>query len=191
MTIETSDTYRKKGFGKEFAWIDLANSEEWDGFGTREDHLEDASWLAIFLKHWGLHEGVLAETPDAGLAKLRAFLRHAAERLAAGKPLSSQDVAQVNAWLKVPARQKLIQSQSGLHLELVPVRSRWEWILARIATSFAEMLEDGERERLRLCPNGGCRWIFYDKTKGNTRIWCSDKSCGNRDRVRRARAKKK
>src|SRR2546430_10082688 len=42
------------GFGKAAPWVDLANSEEWDGFGKRTDHLSDPEWLAAFQKHWKL-----------------------------------------------------------------------------------------------------------------------------------------
>jgi predicted RNA-binding Zn ribbon-like protein len=50
------------------------------------------------------------------------------------------------------------------------------------------MLTPPEPRRLKICPNRGCRWVFYDRTKGKTRVWCNDRTCGNRERVRRARA---
>src|SRR5439155_1648439 len=34
------------GFGKAAPWVDLANSDEWDGFGKRTDHLGDPEWVA-------------------------------------------------------------------------------------------------------------------------------------------------
>ena len=45
--------------------------------------------------------------------------------------------------------------------------------------------------RLKICPNHGCRWVFYDETRGNTRRWCDDRSCGNRDKVRRLRERRR
>jgi predicted RNA-binding Zn ribbon-like protein len=186
--IKTADDYRQQGFGKGFAWIDFANSQEWDGFGALADHLSETSWLALFLRRWSLAHRTPAGAPRADLRRLREFLRRAAGKLRANKPPSAKDVAALNFWLKIPAQQRLVERQNGFRLELAPVRDGWEWILSRIAASFAEMLESGERERLKICPNDGCRWIFYDQTKGRTRRWCSDRSCGNRDRVRRARA---
>jgi Conserved protein containing a Zn-ribbon-like motif, possibly RNA-binding len=83
----------------------------------------------------------------------------------------------------------MFERQNGLQLEFVPSARGWDWILAEIARSFAETLSVGESTRVKICRNDDCRWVFYDRTKGKTRCWCSDKSCGNRERVRRARAR--
>jgi predicted RNA-binding Zn ribbon-like protein len=186
--IKTAEEYRKKGFGKEYAWIDFVNSQEWDGFGKPEDHLSETSWLALFLRRWELAKRAPAHVPHTDLQRLREFLRHAAEKLSAHRTLSANEVAALNSWLKVPAWQKLVERRNGFRLELAPVKDGWEWIVSCIAASFAQMLTSGESARLKICPNHGCRWVFYDQTKGKTRRWCSDRSCGNRDRVRRSRA---
>jgi predicted RNA-binding Zn ribbon-like protein len=94
----------------------------------------------------------------------------------------------LNLALNVTGKRQLFQRQNGLQLEFVPAKSGWELILAEIAHSFADTIRSGENARIKICRNSGCRWIFYDRTKGKTRCWCSDKSCGNRERVRRARA---
>ncbi len=49
-----SDIFHAKGYGQVAPWVDLANSEEWDGFGKLTDHLANPSWLTAFLKHWNL-----------------------------------------------------------------------------------------------------------------------------------------
>jgi len=51
------------------------------------------------------------------------------------------------------------------------------------------LLAGGNSARVKICRNADCRWVFYDTTKARSRRWCSDKVCGNRDRVRRARAR--
>jgi len=63
------------GFGKVAPWVDLANSEEWDGFGKRTDHLSDPEWLAAFLKHWKLASILRGKSSRLPLAKLRELLR--------------------------------------------------------------------------------------------------------------------
>jgi predicted RNA-binding Zn ribbon-like protein len=180
--------FHDHGFGKVAPWVDLVNSEEWDGFGKREDHLADPHWLAAFLKHWKLPPVRLSPAPHRELLELRALLRHAAEKVAAGRSLGSQELSALNHALKVPARQRLVQHQNGFRSELVPVKNDWSWVIARIAASLGEMLAKGDVGRIKICANGDCRWVFYDPTKARIKRWCKDSTCGNRTRVRRSRA---
>ena len=189
--IRTLQDYRKAGFGSQFAWLDLVNSQERDGFGRLTDHLRNPHWLASFLRSLHLADSLPDNVPGRALADLREFLRGVAEHLAAGRTFSAADTRALNATLMVPARQKLVQRQNGFRAELLPVREGWPWILSRIAASLAETLTHYDRKRVKICANDGCRWAYYDVTKGNTRRWCNDKTCGNRDRVRRARAAKR
>jgi predicted RNA-binding Zn ribbon-like protein len=183
--------YRQAGFGSQFAWLDFVNSQERDGFSRLTDHLRDPLWLANFLRHFHLADSLPPSAPLRTLADLREFLRGVAENLAAGRTLSASDVRALNATLMVPARQKLFQHQNGFRAELFPVRSGWHWILSRIAASLADTLTRYDPQRVKICANDGCRWAYYDVTKGSTRRWCNDRTCGNRDRVRRARAAKR
>jgi len=186
--IRTLHDYRQAGFGSQFAWLDLVNSQERDGFGRLTDHLRNPHWLAIYLRHFHLIDSLPPSVPFRALADLREFLRGVAENLAAGRALSASDLRTLNAALMVPARQKLFQHQNGFRTELFPVRSGWPWILSRIAASLGDTLTRYDGERVKICANDGCRWAYYDVTKGSTRRWCNDRTCGNRDRVRRARA---
>ena len=181
------DNYAAEGFGKEYAWLDLANSLEWNGYGKLTDHLQDPSWAGYIVKHWNLASTLPRSVPLARLIALRALLRRMAAKLIAGEALDEGDLNALNSYLNVPVRVKLFQHQNGVHSEIVPLRPGWPWILSRIADSFAEMVAMNRPGRLKYCPNEGCKWIFYDRTKANTRRWCNDRTCGNRDRVRRAR----
>jgi predicted RNA-binding Zn ribbon-like protein len=186
--IHTLHDYRQAGFGSQFAWLDFVNSQERDGFGSMTDHLRNPFWLVNFLHHFHLADPLPPSAPLRTLADLREFLRRVAEHFAVGRSLSARDLRTLNAALRVPARQKLFQHQNGFRTELFPLRSGWPWILSRIAASLADTLTHYDRERVKICANDGCRWAYYDVTKGNMRRWCNDRTCGNRDRVRRARA---
>lgn len=185
------DKFLATGFGKEFPWLDLANSLEWNGFGQLTDHLKNPAWLALFLEHWQLARQVPPPVPVAQLVSLRALLRRVAAKIISGAPVDARDLREINSRMNVPVRMQLFQRQNGVQSELVPVHQGWPWILSRIAASFGNMLAMNPNDRLKFCPNEGCRWIFYDQTKGNTRRWCNDRTCGNRDRVRRSRAEQK
>jgi predicted RNA-binding Zn ribbon-like protein len=187
----TPDVFRANGFGKVAPWVDLVNSEEWDGFGKLTDQLANQRWFATFLKHWELYPLPSKALPRPKLVKLRHLLRGAAEKLGAGRPLGRREISKLNQALNVPVWQKLVQNQNGFRTEAVPVRNDWDWVQARIAASFGEMLANHEMERIKICANSDCRWVFHDPTKARTKRWCNDRTCGNRARVRRARAAQK
>ena len=44
-----------------------------------------------------------------------------------------------------------------------------------------------ERERLRRCGNPLCRWLFIDRSRNGSRVWCEMAVCGNRMKVGRHR----
>jgi len=179
------------GHGKTAPWIDLVNSEEWDTFGRRIDHLNDPAWVPYFVRQWRLAKPSREPTPIARLKTLRDALRKSSEALFHDKPIPSPELRELNAVLNLRGKQQLFQRQNGLRVEFVPDRPGWRWILAAVARSFVETVADGESARIKICRNDDCRWVFYDQTKGKTRCWCSSKSCGNRERVRRARARDK
>jgi predicted RNA-binding Zn ribbon-like protein len=180
--------FQSRGFGKVAPWVDLANSLEWDGFGKLSDHLDDPRWLASFLRHWRFRPGIGESAPLARLVRLRSLLRRMAESIGTHQTLTAAEAAALNATLSAPGRQRLVQQQNGYRTELIPIHTNWNWILSRIAASAAETLTTGEAERIKICANNDCRWLFHDPTKARTKRWCSDKTCGNRDRVRRSRA---
>jgi predicted RNA-binding Zn ribbon-like protein len=179
------------GFGKLAPWVDLANSEEWDGFGKRTDHLSDREWLTAFVKHWKLPPILHDKSFRLRLLDLRGVLRRAAQKLAAGHALDAGEISRLNHVLNVPVRQQIVQHQNGCGTELIPAKRDGNWALAEIAASLTETLAGRNAQRVRICANADCRWIFHDPTKAGTKRWCNDRTCGNRARVRRARAAQK
>jgi predicted RNA-binding Zn ribbon-like protein len=187
MTV-SPDPFSARGFGASAPWLDLVNSELFDGFGNFTECLDDPRWVHSFLRHWKLR--IPADNPTAmkTLREFRALLRHLVKKNSATRSLDSADIAKLNAWLKVPVFPKLVESQSGLAVTLQPAQNGWLSEIAAIARGFTDSLIREPKGHLKICANNDCRWIFVDRTKGNVRRWCSDATCGNRDRVRRSRA---
>lgn len=177
------------GHGKCGPWFDLVNSQEWDTFGHPTDHFQNPAWLPFFLRRWGFTRPKSRQFSTARWAALRAVMRSICEGVARQESLRKADVRTLNQALNVPGTRRLREGQNGFQLEFVPAGSGWDEILAETARSFAEVLADGGVSRIKICRNPQCRWVFYDQTKGKTRCWCDDKVCGNRARVRKARAK--
>jgi len=178
-------------FGQVAPWTDLINSLEHNGLGQTTDHLQNPAWLKAFLHHWKFAAPPTRPIPHKSLIALRALFREATEKLFAGKTPNPADLRKLNTFMSVWAHSKLFQHQNGFVLQEVPRRATWPWIEAQIAKSFATALAVGQFQRVKVCPDPLCRWIFYDRTKGKTRVWCNEKTCGNRNRVRRSRAANK
>jgi len=49
----------------------------------------------------------------------------------------------------------------------------------------------GHDDRVRICANDTCRWIFYDESRSGRRRWCDMVTCGNRAKARRHRERQK
>jgi predicted RNA-binding Zn ribbon-like protein len=187
MATRTSDPFSARGFGASTPWLDLVNSELYDGFGNYTECLDDPRWLRSFLHYWKLR--IPTDAPAArALRELRSLFRHLVEENFLQGALSLGNIAKLNAWMKIPVFPKLAERQSGFTLELQPAVMDWRSEVARIARSFADSLIHERKGHLKICANDDCRWIFIDRTKGNVRRWCNDATCGNRDRVRRLRA---
>jgi predicted RNA-binding Zn ribbon-like protein len=52
-----------------------------------------------------------------------------------------------------------------------------------VAISTLNEVNPRRRGRLKACPN--CDWLFLDKSKNSSRIWCDMAVCGNREKARR------
>jgi hypothetical protein len=65
----------------------------------------------------------------------------------------------------------------------------------RVLAAVARSVEDGTFFRLKACPD--CRWVFYDKSRSRTRVWCGmyagegGRACGTISKVRRYRQRRK
>jgi predicted RNA-binding Zn ribbon-like protein len=54
---------------------------------------------------------------------------------------------------------------------------------AALAVSALSLLRPGTLERLKICPN--CGWLFTDKSRNASRLWCDMAVCGNRRKASR------
>lgn len=54
---------------------------------------------------------------------------------------------------------------------------------AAVAVSALSLLEPDNLKRLKVCPN--CNWLFLDKSRNSSRLWCDMSVCGNRAKAKR------
>lgn len=174
--------------------LELVNSENWFTLGRDRDRLQsEPGWLDAFLGRWGYAKASpVSERERRELLRLRAVLRRVTCAVATDTPIPAVDLAELNGFLASrPARRRLSAIGGGYRLDLEPVQTDWAWTLAEIAVAVADLLAHGERARLKLCQNPDCRWVFYDQGRNRRRRWCDPTICGNRDKVRRFRARQR
>jgi predicted RNA-binding Zn ribbon-like protein len=53
---------------------------------------------------------------------------------------------------------------------------------AALAVSALSLLSAASLNRLKICPN--CNWLFLDKSRNSSRLWCDMTVCGNRAKAR-------
>jgi len=174
--------------------FDLLNSEYHDyrGSGAVEDRLDDPRWLERFMARWGYDAaGEPGGEVRAALARLRGLLRRAVRSLAAGGGISDADLAELNEVLASERTvQRVVRAGDGYEVERVAIEESWRQVVADIAASFAGLLAEGDPDRIKICDNPDCKWVFYDESRNRSRRWCEN-TCGNLMKVRRFRARKR
>jgi predicted RNA-binding Zn ribbon-like protein len=124
------------------------------------------------------------------LRALRTLLRGIVEKAAADRKIPTGEIKQLNAFLeKADVRHRMKESAGELRLETIPLVEDDEALVGSIALSAAEFFDSDDRQRLKICGNTGCRWVFYDNSKNRSRRWCDSDLCGNLFKVRRYRSR--
>lgn len=63
--------------------------------------------------------------------------------------------------------------------------------LVRVLAEFHRLAETEQLDRMKTCASDECHWIFYDRSKPGNRRWCSSTLCGNREKTRSYRDRRK
>lgn len=125
-----------------------------------------------------------------GIINFREAVYRYLKCLVTGTVPHSDDVETINTMLALT--RKTTRMTSSFELVEVPTTlTPLQEILSRVALNLARFVTAGERGRLRICGNPECGVIFYDTSKSSKRKWCNMKTCGNRNKVRLLRMRKR
>ena len=122
---------------------------------------------------------------------VRSGLREVVEAVVARRPVDAQALATVNAILRARSVVELVPDQNGVALTHRHEGDPLDDALAAVAEPLVAVIAAGGVERLRICANDGCRWVFQDGSRTGRRRWCSMASCGNRAKAARHRERKR
>jgi predicted RNA-binding Zn ribbon-like protein len=171
---------------------DAASREE--HFGSVGDVLAwaDAAGILDRRQLAALRE-LLARDPDkargdlARVRDLREVLYRVFSARARGRVPPPADLKALNEYVRdVYGRAALVPSSRRLRLE-TPAVEGIDVLLVPIVRAAVELLTSAAQDRLGVCADDSCAWLFLDATRSGTRRWCDMKSCGNRSKVRRFR----
>jgi len=79
----------------------------------------------------------------------------------------------------------------GSDPELVADTAGVDGAIARLMAVVAAAVEHGRWERLKACPRDDCEWAFYDKSKNRSGRWCSMEACGNLEKAKAFRERRR
>jgi predicted RNA-binding Zn ribbon-like protein len=122
---------------------------------------------------------------------VRTALWDVAHAVAHDDPPDPDAVAEVNRALGARERLELVPANDGVKLGHSHVGDAVDDALARIAEPIVRALGTGQDDRIRICANDSCQWIFFDESRTGQRRWCDMKTCGNRAKARRHRERQK
>jgi predicted RNA-binding Zn ribbon-like protein len=161
--------------------IDLESGED-------ELHSPDA------LRRWLLERELLAAGDGVGEDDLARAL-DVREGLRAvllannGLPLDERKVDRLDRAVRGAGVR--VRFRPGEEPELVPDSAGVDGAIARLMAIVAAAVEHGRWARLKACPREECEWAFYDRSKNRSGRWCQMEVCGNIEKARAFRRRRR
>ena len=125
------------------------------------------------------------------LITTRTALRDVAHAVAHEEAPPRAAIDEVNRALASRERIEIVAADDGVRLGHSHVGDPIDDLLARIAEPIVREIGNGHDDRIRICANDTCRWLFYDESRAGRRRWCDMATCGNRAKAQRHRARQK
>lgn len=159
---------------------------------TREEDVEGLRTPGDLARWCAAHgiAGTDVEVDDAALERAVGVREALRALLFAnnGHPLDTNAIGTLNDFAAtVPHRLRF--DAHGSQLE--PAGRTVDAALARILLVAHEAMADGTWARLKACRQHTCGWAFYDSSKNHSAAWCSMRVCGNRQKARRYRTRRR
>jgi predicted RNA-binding Zn ribbon-like protein len=151
------------------------------------DLLSDVSGLTGWLRDRGLL-GRRSRATDADLqlaVQLRDGLREQMTANGDGSGAGSKPLDDATA--QIPLR----LSFDGNVPRLVPGGTAGQAGLGQVLVAVADAVADRTWQRLKICRADDCHWAYFDASKNRSKTWCAMGACGNREKTRNYRARRR
>ena len=186
--------------------LDFVNTLDWRG---REQPQESLNTFQDLIS-WSQHVGILTDHDAQHLIRkavkhpveaervlnraieLRETLYRIFSSIIQGKDPTEKDIATFNENLsKTMGHSRIVRTETGFSLDSGGDKESLDWMLNPIIRSAADVLVSEELKRLKACADSACGWLFWDKSRNQSKRWCAMKDCGNRAKARRFYKRKK
>lgn len=121
------------------------------------------------------------------LLELREAMYRVTFRLVNGLNDKKDDMKIITKWLKC-ANQSLeltyLDRENQFMKELKDV-SGLKKIAYMVVLSFSDLITSKQVQKVKQCSSKRCEWFFIDKTKNQSKQWCTMQICGNREKAKR------
>jgi predicted RNA-binding Zn ribbon-like protein len=121
------------------------------------------------------------------IRRVRAALRELLDATVERRPPDRAALRTVNRALRAQYVYELVPAPDGVSFDHRHEGDPIAGALARLTESIARELTRPDADRLRVCANEECRWVFWDASPTARRKWCDMATCGNRAKVARHR----
>ena len=135
-----------------------------------------------------LHRGEHVDTGDHRTAlELRKALRDFLSNPPQYRPQAREAARELTAAGRKFSLILTVSDAGEVELGPAPGSSR----LGSVLGQMIRLAETGRLARLKTCGSDECHWIFLDRSKPANRHWCSSSVCGNRQKTRAYRERKR
>ncbi len=178
--------------------LDLVNTVAWRRDPARRtDRLDDVPALLAWARFVDLVDEETAarlersaaldpREAEAALTRvkdLRERLHAVVLPLAEGGQPAAGDVRALHTWLLRALGRADVGSVMPLTWQ-TPIDTL-DALGDRLGVHAWQLLQRDAAGRLRECRDDSCGWLFLDRSRNGSRVWCSSADCGNRSRARR------
>jgi predicted RNA-binding Zn ribbon-like protein len=143
------------------------------------------------LPQWCHESGFCPDVDAGGLAALRGFR----EAIRGVLEANAGEGSESDAWRALePYARRSCYELSILEPGRPGLRARGagpDYAISELFAIVYDSVGEGTWRRLKACRKHSCRWAFYDRSKNGSGAWCSMRTCGNRVKAQRRRARQK
>ncbi|MET8206139.1 CGNR zinc finger domain-containing protein [Streptomyces sp. NPDC005373] len=153
-----------------------------------DDLAEAQAWVDQALECWAQETGQaaaqmqLTETDLEELRGVRAELR---------RLLSSPDGDDAAVAPAVHVAAAALRMDRSGRVVLEPRGHGWRYVAALVLLEMFQAQQADTWRRLKICRNARCTTAFFDRSRNNSGVWHSTKTCGNPENLRAHRARQR
>ncbi|MET7684792.1 CGNR zinc finger domain-containing protein [Streptomyces sp. NPDC005423] len=158
------------------------------------DGLSDAqAWVDQALDCWARERGQVAaqvSLTESDLEELRG-LRAELRRLLASRDEDGTDTDEQAVAPAVHVAAAAVRMDRTGRAVLEPRGQGWRYVAGLVLLEVFQAQQADAWRRLKICRNARCTTAFFDRSRNNSGVWHSTKTCGNPENLRAHRARQR